>query len=106
MNDSQWAERIRAEPQNKSLLLIYADWLEEQGDQRSENLRENGVCIQCVRRGVSVHTSAAMRNTAEKRESCALCAFEQLRGLFSAASNNMTDVMNEVLSVIQRLADA
>jgi uncharacterized protein (TIGR02996 family) len=39
MSDSGFLNAIQADPTNEAIRLIYADWLEERGDQRGEYLR-------------------------------------------------------------------
>jgi uncharacterized protein (TIGR02996 family) len=39
MSDSGFLNAIQADPANEAIRLIYADWLEERGDQRAEYLR-------------------------------------------------------------------
>ncbi len=39
MTDADFVEAILSDPANEHLRLVYADWLEEQGDRRSEFLR-------------------------------------------------------------------
>ena len=39
MDDSSFLAAIAADPSNNELRLVYADWLEEQGDRRAEYLR-------------------------------------------------------------------
>src|SRR5262249_54392548 len=40
--DAPFLDEIRANPGNLALRLVYADWLEERGDARSEDLRVDG----------------------------------------------------------------
>jgi uncharacterized protein (TIGR02996 family) len=42
MSDSGFLDAIQADPTNEAIRLIYADWLEERGDQRGEYLRLEG----------------------------------------------------------------
>lgn len=93
MNDSHWHDRIRQEPDNETLLLIYADWLEEQGDVRAEKIRTGGICPACVGRGVSIHASAAYRANANNKDECALCSLEKLRSMFNAATSVLPDAV-------------
>lgn len=97
MNESEWSDRLRSDPRNHELLLIYADWLEEQGDVRAENLRNNGVCPECVRRGVSVHDSARARSTEEQRETCIPCAIATFKMLIK----NVNDSVPEIASLLR-----
>jgi uncharacterized protein (TIGR02996 family) len=39
MNDNDFLEAIEADPVNPVLRLVYADWLDDQGDPRGELLR-------------------------------------------------------------------
>lgn len=39
MTEKDWWERIREDPEDKLVLLAFADWLEEQGDAQAEGVR-------------------------------------------------------------------
>jgi uncharacterized protein (TIGR02996 family) len=48
-DDAPFLDEIKANPEDLSLRLIYADWLEERGDARSEYLRVDGELQQLLR---------------------------------------------------------
>lgn len=48
-DDKQFLEAIRAAPRDQSLRLVYADWLEDRGDERSEYLRIQAMLLDAGR---------------------------------------------------------
>jgi uncharacterized protein (TIGR02996 family) len=65
MDDAAFLQGVVAAPEDNALRLVYADWLEEQGDPRAEYLR-----CQCARAGIrpqDPHLAVLLRREAELR---------------------------------------
>jgi uncharacterized protein (TIGR02996 family) len=77
MNDeAAFLTALRADPADATLLLVYADWLEERGDPRAEYIRllqapeENETRIETLRRQIEPAWAALIDGCCEKIGTC------------------------------------